>query len=185
MAKWIRTAVFALLCIACVPAGAAEVPRPSPALTIQGAGGPNIQIGQYKGKVVLLAFIHTTCPHCQDLTRGLIPIAREYEARGVQVVECAFNVGAGQLVPQFVQTFQPPFPVGWTDNDTVMGYLGIGFGNNRPFFVPHLVFIDRQGNIQGDYAGESDFMKTPEKSIRAELDRVLKLGPPPANTKSK
>ena len=114
---------LAALTAAAQPA-AQPVAKPSPLLAIQRPGSPAIQLSQYRGKVVLLAFIHTTCPHCQDLTRELIPIAREYEARGVQVVECAFNLNAGQLVTAFIQQFQPPFPVGWTDNDTVMGYLG-------------------------------------------------------------
>jgi len=155
---------------------AMELGKPSPALTIQGSGRPAMKLTEFRGKVVLLAFIHTTCPHCQQLTTTtLVPVAREYAPRGVQVVECAFNQGAGELVGAFAQQFQTPFPVGWTDYSTVMAYLGRSPNDQRPFFVPHLVFLDRQGNIQGDYAGESDFMKTPEPNIRKELDRLLKM----------
>jgi thiol-disulfide isomerase/thioredoxin len=176
----IRTAVLALVGCAAFTGMAGEPAKPSPPLTIQRAGSPAIQLSQYRGKIVLLAFIHTTCPHCQELTRGLIPIARDYQARGVQVVECAFNTNADQLVPGFVQQFQPPFPVGWAANDTVMGYLGRSVMDTTPFFVPHLVFLDRRGMIQGDFAGESDFMKTPDPSIRGELDKLLKAGAPAA-----
>jgi len=171
-----RTALAAMLGVAAFTAAAQPAPKPSPALTINRAGSPAIQLSQYRGKIVLLAFIHTTCPHCQELTRELIPIAREYEKRGVQVVECAFNVNADQLVPAFVQEFQPPFPVGWTDNNTVMGYLGRSILDTTPFFVPHLVFLDRRGTIQGDFAGESEFMRTLDASIRAELGKLLKGG---------
>jgi len=181
-----RTALGALLGLAVLTAAAqpAAQPeaRPSPPFTIRRVGSPDIQLSQYKGKIVLLVFILTTCPHCQELTRELNPIAREYEARGVQVVECAFNLNAGELVPGFIQQLQPAFPVGWTDNDSVMAYVGRSLVDRRPFFVPHVVFLDRRGMIEGDYAGESDFMKTPAPSIRAELDKMLKAGgaEPPA-----
>ena len=180
-----RTAIAAMLGLAAFTAAAQPAAKPSPPLTINRAGNPAIQLSQYRGKIVLLAFIHTTCPHCQALTQLLIPIAREYQARGVEVVECAFNQNADQLVAGFIQQFQPPFPVGFTDNNTVMGYLGRSILDTTPFFVPHLVFLDRRGMIQGDYAGESEFMKTPDASIRAELDKLLKSPPATSARKSK
>lgn len=180
-----RTALLALLGSAAVlTATAAEPAKPSPPLAIQRPGAPPIQLSQYRGKVVVLAFVLTTCPHCQQLTKELNPIAKDYEAKGVQIVECAFNQNAGQLLPAFIQILQPTFPVGFTDNATAMGYLGRNVMDTTPFYVPHLVFIDRQGNIQGDYAGESDFMKTPDASIRAELDKLLKA-PSTASVRSK
>ena len=161
------------LAAAAQPADQPE-PRPSPPFIIKRVGSPDIQLSQYRGKIVLLAFILTTCPHCQELTRKLIPIAREYEPRGVQVVECAFNLNADEFVPGFIRDLQPPFPVGWSDNDSVVGYVRGNPLDRRTFYVPHLVFLDRRGMIQGDFAGESDFMKTPEPNIRAELDKLLK-----------
>jgi thiol-disulfide isomerase/thioredoxin len=176
-----RTALLAFTCAA-VMASAAETPRPSPPLTIQRTGAPAIQLSQYKGKIVVLAFILTTCPHCQELTRQISPIASEYEARGVQFVECAFNQNANMLVPQFVQQLQPSFPVGYTDNDTAMKYFGRTPNDPNTFYVPHVVFLDRTGKIVADYAGESEFMKTPAANIRTQLDKMLKA--PAAATKS-
>jgi len=179
-----RTVFVVMLGLAAFTAAGQPAAKPSPPLAINRPGSPAIQLTQYRGKIVLLAFIHTTCPHCQELTRELIPIAREYEARGVEVVECAFNLNADQLVAGFIQQFQPPFPVGWSDNNTVMGYLDRSILDTTPFYVPHLVFLDRRGTIQGDFAGESEFMRTPDASIRAELDRLLKAGSA-AGSKSK
>jgi thiol-disulfide isomerase/thioredoxin len=178
-----RIALPVFLSCAAFVAFAGEPARPSPPLVIQQPGGLNMQLSQFHGKIVLLAFIHTTCPHCQELTGKLISVARDYEAKGVQVVECAFNMNAGLMVPAFTARFQPNFPVGWADNNTVMAYLGRSVTDPRPFYVPHLVFIDRQGMIQGDFAGESEFMRNPEVNIRAELDQMVKApAPKPAAT---
>jgi hypothetical protein len=181
-----RTTLLACLCaVAAGTVAAQNVGQPAPPFTILRAGTPApppLQLSQYRGKIVALAFIHTTCSHCQELTRSLIPIANDYAARGVQVLECAFNENAEHLVPGFVAEFHPSFPVGWNVSAVVMGYLGYSVMRPMPF-VPHMVFLDRQGVLRGNYPGESDFLKDPNTNIRKELDTMLKSSPPPAAKK--
>ena len=173
-----RTAILVFLCAAsALTAIAADAPRPSPPLTIERLDASKVEINQYRGKVVALVFISTTCSHCQDLTRLLVPLSREYALRGVQVLECAFNDEAKETMAGFLQQFQPPFTVGWTNRGAAMAYLQRSILDTRPLYVPHMVFLDRRGIIQADYPGESDFMKDPGTNIRAELEKLLK---PPA-----
>jgi thiol-disulfide isomerase/thioredoxin len=172
-----RTAILALFCTtAAWVALADELPRPTPAFTILRSGAPPIQLSQYHGKLVVLAFIHTTCPHCQALTGTLGPIARDYTPKNVQFVECAFNTNADQLVPQFIQQFQPAFPVGWSSDPAVRAFLQYSAMDTRMFYVPHMVFLDANGMIRSDYPGESPFFQNPDTNIRAELDKLLKAG---------
>jgi peroxiredoxin len=151
---------------------AVEVGKPTPALTIQRLSGPALQLNQYKGKVVALALIDTNCPHCQNLTKLLNVISKEYAAKGVQVVGCAFNDNVKDLLPEFLQKFQPTFPVGYCSRDEVMVY--VQYSVLKPFYVPHMVFLDKRGIVRGDFAGESDFMTMPDVNIRTELDQLLK-----------
>lgn len=154
-----------------------EVGKPSPALTIQKLSGPAVQLSQFKGKVVALAFIDTNCPHCQNLTKQLNVIAKEYESKPVQIVACAFNDGVEKLLPQFIQQFQPAFPVGYCTREAVMAYTQYSLASGKPFYVPHMVFLDRRGVVRGDFPGESDFMSHPDVNIRTELDQLLKAAP--------
>jgi peroxiredoxin len=151
---------------------AVEVGKPSPALTIQRLNGPALQLSQYQGKVVALAFIDTNCPHCQNLTKLLNVISKDYAPKGAQVVACAFNDGVKDLLPEFLQKLQPTFPVGYCDRDAVMVY--VQYSVLKPFYVPHMVFLDRRGVVRGDFAGESDFMMQPDVNVRTELDQLLK-----------
>jgi cytochrome oxidase Cu insertion factor (SCO1/SenC/PrrC family) len=57
---------------------AMDVGKASPPLTIQRLSGAPLNLEQYKGKVVALAFIDTTCPHCQHLTQLLNTITKQY-----------------------------------------------------------------------------------------------------------
>ena len=154
---------------------AVEVGKPTPALTIQRINGPALQLTQYKGKVVALALIDTNCPHCQNLTKLLNIISKEYASKGVQVVACAFNDHVQDLLPEFKQQFHPTFPVGYCNRDDVMNYTQ--YSVLKPFYVPHMVFIDRRGIVRGDFAGESDFMANPDLNIRTELEQLLKSSP--------
>src|ERR1035441_8355888 len=62
-------------------ASAAEVPRPSPDFAINMTDGQKILVSQYKGKVCFLAFILTTCPHCQKTVGYLSTMQNEYVVR--------------------------------------------------------------------------------------------------------
>ena len=176
-----RFAIPALICAAALAGAAGENERPSPAFFIQITGEPAaapLRLEQYRGKIVALVFIHTTCSHCQNLTVLLKPIATYYAPRGVQFLECAFNENARNLLPEFIQRFQPPFPVGWNSDAAVHAYLGRSIIDQRPLYVPHMVFLDRRGIIRADYPGEDAFFHNPDVNIRAQLDSLLKAGAP-------
>jgi peroxiredoxin len=167
--------VITLGTLLALTAFAVDIGKPSPPFTIQQLSGPTLQLSQYKGKVVALALIYTTCPHCQNLTKLLNTISKEYAAKGVQVVGCAFNDDAKSLLPEFLKQFQPTFPVGYCDRDPVMVY--VQYSVLKQFYVPHMVFLDRQGVVRGDFPGESPFMTQPEVNVRTELDQLLKASP--------
>jgi len=156
---------------------AADTARPSPPFEIQRLNGPALQVNQYHGKIVALAFIDTGCPHCQDLTGTLNRISRDYEPRGVVVLECAFNEGAQAAVAEFQQHFAPAYPFGWSSRAAVMAYLQYNILDPRPLYVPHMVFIDRAGVIRADFPGEDSFFRNPASNIRAELDKLLHGAP--------
>lgn len=174
------SAVFVLLACAALAPGllATDAPRPSPPFSILRPGAAPIELAQLRGKVVALVFIDTHCPHCQKLTNFLSELAPKYAARGVQVVECAFNSDAESSLAEFKQQFHPPFPVGYSNHAAVMAYLQIPLLDPHPLYVPHIVFLDRRGVIRADVAGESDFMKQPEVNIPAELEKLLRPAAP-------
>ena len=170
-----RAVLAILLCIP-VFGQAGAAPRKSPPFSILRPGQAPLPVESFRGKVVVLAFISTTCPHCQELTRGLGPLSKEYAARGVQFLECALNPEAQAGVPGFIEQFQPPFPVGFSDRAAVDSYLQRTVIDTTPLWVPHLVFLDRGGVIRADIAGDSPFMRDPLANIRVELNKLLAVG---------
>jgi hypothetical protein len=172
-----RSAV--LLLSASILGLAADAPRPALPLSIERLNAPPVTIAQYRGKVVALTFILTSCSHCQDLTKILDRLAPEYAPRGVQFVECAVNGNAKAEIKEFLQRFQPPFPVGWANESAARAFLRMPPANERPLYIPHMVFLDRGGMIRNEIPAESDFFNNAEANIRAELEKLLKVPSPP------
>ena len=151
---------------------AATLPRPSPDFAIHLTPSGKVSPTVYKGKVVVLAFILTTCSHCQHTTQILTGLQREYGPRGLQVLAAAFNPMANMLVPDFIKQYQPSFPVGYTDRIPVHSYLD--HPETMQMYVPVLVFIDRKGMIRHQYLGDDPFQQNQEKNLRDTIEALLK-----------
>ena len=162
---------------------AAETPRPAPELTMQRSSTAPLPLSQFRGKVVALAFIHTTCSHCQDLTRILKVIQKDYQARNVQVVTCAFEDGANNNYPMYLKAFEPNFATGYTTEAVVKKYLKWNDKTDGILMIPYMIFIDARGIIRGDFNGKDGFFAESDKHIRAELDKMLKTAAKPAAKK--
>lgn len=131
------------------------VPRKAPDLTIQLPDGHKLQLDSYRGKVVVLNFIFTTCVHCQQMSGEMNQLYAQYGPAGFQPLAVAWNDDAKGLVPQFVKELKITYPVGYSDRAGVFAYLGISFMDQRTV-VPQMVWIDRKGVIRAQTPPEGD-----------------------------
>lgn len=176
----IRSTVASFLCMAIAASAAAPVPRPAPNFEVHLMPSGAVTPAQYKGKVVVLALILTTCPHCQNSTVMLSKLQKEYEARGLQVMAAAFNQMSHMLVPEFIKTYKPTFPVGYSTREEVLAFLGRG--PDEEMYVPIMIFIDRKGVIRYQHMGDDAFFQHQEQNVRAHIEALL--GAPAAAKKA-
>jgi thiol-disulfide isomerase/thioredoxin len=160
---------------------AAPVPGKANEFVIHTPEGKDMLLSSYRGKTVVLALMFTTCPHCQKVAQILSSVQKEYADRGVQVLGATFDPNAATQVKQFDQIFVKGFPCGYSSNNEVLRFLQQPATN--PPFVPIFVFIDKAGIIRAlhmvtgdtpENGPEQKFFATPEVTIRAELDKMLK-----------
>ena len=158
--------------IAVASLSAQEVRKaPELAFTVPGQGTK--LLSQYRGKVVALEFIFTTCPHCQAATKLLEKFQAQYGSRGFQAIDIAVNDNADLLVENFAKDFQVNFPVGWVLKDQMLSFMG---WTNAYFVVPQQVLIDRKGMIRYQTPEREDenwdkLMK--EDAIRQHIEELL------------
>lgn len=158
---------------ACLAAADTSPIRKAPDLSFMIPGQGQKQLSDYRGKVVALEFIFTTCPHCQAASKLMTKLQSEYGNRGLQVIDVAINPNADLLVENFAKDFQVNFPVGWATAQQMQKFMG--FGDAR-YVVPQLVLIDRKGYIhyQTPALSGDDWVKLmSEQAIRQHIEELL------------
>src|SRR5215471_1730672 len=113
-------------------AACALVPRPLADIPIQTPDAKKINLRQYRGKVLLIAVISTSCGDCIRSVEMLNTIQKEFGQRGFQVIAAAVEENAAYKVGPFVARYRPSFPVGYLDREAAIKFLDIS-KTTRPF----------------------------------------------------
>ncbi|HXE12686.1 MAG TPA: TlpA disulfide reductase family protein [Bryobacteraceae bacterium] len=150
-------------------AGPASKKAPELAFDIPGKG--QHLLSQYRGKVVALEIIETTCPHCQAASHVMTRLQKEFASQGFQALDVAINPNADLLVDGFVKDQQAGFPVGWTTFQQAQAFLGLK--PTERFVVPQVCLINPRGYIeyQTPPLGDDDIRK--EDVLRQHVVAML------------
>lgn len=167
-----QVAILAALSVYPVSA-TSPVPRKSPELVIAEAPGKPIRLSRLAGKVVVLEFLVTNCPHCFRVANTISKIQWEMGSRGLQSVGIAFDKGVdAQTVKTFTGKLAITYPVGYISSEKVDAYLG-RTGDER-FRVPQIVVIDRKGIIRAQSQPTGEKKLEDENYLRNLIDGLLK-----------
>ena len=161
----------ALLVSALLPSlPAADLPRKASDFTIHQVDGKMLTLSQYRGHPVVLAFILTSCSHCQMTVRVLSKLQTEYAPRGLQVLASAIEQDAPSHVNLFVRNFAPAFPVGYNtgvEADSLIHPTG------KMPMMPLMGFFDKQGVMRSQHEGEEPFFNDLEQNLRKEIEALF------------
>lgn len=174
-----RNAMLALfLALGISVQAAAPVPRPSKEFTVAVPGGQQILLSSLKGKVCVVQFLFTWCPHCQAFSKVLTQLNNEYSSRGFQALGVAFDDddAKGPSLKDKAAAYgreYAGFPVGAANRSSVFAYLGLS--ELERIGVPQIAVIDRKGVIReqstsqgGGPLGDPAHLKPLIESLLAE-----------------
>ena len=152
------------------------VPRKSPEFTIVEPSGKETQLSTFKGKVVLIEFLLTNCPHCMRVSQTLTTLHKELGPRGFQPIAIAFDVNiTGAGVTSFAQRFGITYLMGYASSGKVDSYLGREPADRLQ--VPQIVVIDRAGVIRAQSRPRGDPNLEQENPLRYLINALLKEAP--------
>jgi peroxiredoxin len=150
-----------------------QVPRKAREFSLVQPSGKTTLLSSLRGKVVVIQFLDTTCPHCQAYSMFLNGLTSELGPKGFQAWGVAFNEADAKMAAGYKQTYAPDFPVGYTTHNSVISFLAIP---DQRLAVPQIVVIDRRGQVRAQtFPGvdqESEIRKEPV--MRKLLDELLK-----------
>ena len=171
---------------------AAPVPRPAKEFTIATPQGQQILISSLKGKVAVVQFLFTWCPHCQAFSKVLTELNTEYGARGFKALGVAFDeldpkdpVPLKDKVTAYTKQYAG-FPVGVSNRSAVLSYLGIS--ELERVGVPQIIVIDKKGMIREQTTAQGGGELGDPAHLKPLIESLLAEGAPaktPAKTGSK
>jgi peroxiredoxin len=121
----------------------------------------------YKGKVLIVEFMQTTCSVCMQLTENLVQVKAKYGDK-VGILSITTAPDNFQKGDKFAAEHQVTWPILFDAGQVMMSYLKVTPANPTVNF-PHVFIIDGNGTIRDDFEGAEDAAK-----ISAEIDKLLK-----------
>src|SRR3984893_11533397 len=96
-----------------------------------------------RGKVVIVEFMQTTCPHCQKFTSVLEQAKAKYKDQ-VSIYSIVTNPDNGKPIQNDVDGYKLPSPILWDSGQVMASYMKLSPSNPSMNF-PHFFIIDRNG----------------------------------------
>jgi peroxiredoxin len=125
----------------------------------------------YRGKVLLVEFMQTTCPVCKRLTNTLLQLQGKYGDKigvlSIMTLPDTYDTG-----DRFAADNKIPWPMLFDAGQVMASYLKLTPVNARVEF-PHLFIIDGAGTIRNDFGARDDSGLTLD-SLSSEIDKLLK-----------
>ena len=135
----------------------------------------------YRGKVVIIDIMQTTCPHCQQLAGVLEKVSAKYGEK-VAVLTIALPPDNQSTVARFTAEYKVTAPILFDCGQVSASYLK-ATPQNPKANVPHVFLIDGHGTIRNDFGYEFDTRNMFEgDGLEVEVDRLLG-SPAPAKSK--
>jgi peroxiredoxin len=143
MKRTMKKLLIALLCATAL--FAADVNRRAPGFSIVDSKGQEHDLADYRGKLVLLVFMQSTCGHCVAFAERLQQVQERFGAR-VQVLGVVNPPDTPEKVSELITAHKLKFPVLLDIGQVTYSYV-----LDARVTFPHLYMIDHNGTIKRDF----------------------------------
>jgi peroxiredoxin len=152
---------------------AADVNRRAPGFSLVDSKGAEHDLADYRGKLVLLVFTQTTCPHCAGFADLLQQTQEKYGSR-IAVLAVVNPPDDPGKVTAFIAGHKIKYPILFDSGQVAYSYVQTGTIN-----FPQLYLIDGAGMIRRDYVyGPLTREVFEGDQLAAEISRLLPAGAP-------
>ncbi len=135
-----------------------------PVVDANGLTQNKFSLGQTRGKVVLLEFMVSWCPHCQNMAFYVKDLAHEFQGRDFAMVTIAgtWQGASAESTAQFIRKYNSDWVHVLDGDNSISSTYGVT--STPTYFV-----LDRDGKIVARMEGE-----TPIGDLAAEINRSLR-----------
>lgn len=138
-----RLLLTALFCVTALVA--ADASRPMQRFLLPDSKGVDHDSNEYRGKVILLEFMQTGCPHCAAFTNVLKQVQARY-GPNVHIVSVVNPPDTPANVLAFIAEHHINYPILLDAGRVAYAYI-----RKPEFDLPYLFLIDASGQIRQQY----------------------------------
>jgi peroxiredoxin len=141
-----RTILAVLLCTAALYAAGENSGRRAPGFALPDSKMQVYDLADYRGKIVLLEFMQTSCAHCAAFADILERIQQKHGDK-VAILAVANSQADNQnTVAQYISGHRITYPVLFDAGQMAYSYL-----RSMHFDTPYVFLIDASGTIKNDW----------------------------------
>lgn len=167
-----RYLAIASLCLTALFAAGEFSNRRAPGFSLPDASGIQHDPQDYRGKVVIIEFMQTNCPHCQKFT-GILEKAKAKYGDKIMVMSVVTAPDTFQNVQKYIAAYRVSSPILFDSGQVMASYLKITPQNPSVSF-PHVFILDTKGNIKNDFGYTSASAPVFEgEGLFPEIDKLL------------
>jgi peroxiredoxin len=153
--------------------------RRAPSFSLPDVNFQQHDILDYRGKVLIIEFMQTKCPTCQDITKMIEAKLKPKFGDKVAVLSIVVPPDTIDLVKKYIDVFKVTSPILF-DAGQVAGSYAKSSPQRPAMYFPHVFLIDQQGQIRNDWqflnAKMYPEVVTGEKLI-TEIEKLLPPAP--------
>lgn len=173
-----KKAILTILCLAasaaCLSAGPLSGRR-VPSFTLPDSNANYHDILDYRGKVVLVEVMQTTCSHCQELAAQLEKVQDKYGSN-VPILSIVVPPDNAETVKQFSIRFHIRYPILFDCGQAAAALMKATPANPNVKF-PHLFLVDRSGMIREDFDWEKNQAILTGPALFQSIDKLVAGAP--------
>lgn len=141
-------------------------------------------IQDYRGKVVIVDIMRTSCPHCLAVSKNLEKVKAKFGSR-VAILSIVNPPDNQAAVSRFLVENKLTTPVLFDCGQVSAVYLKVT-PKNPTITIPHVFLIDQQGMIRNDFVHEESTKGILEgDGLAAEVEKLLNRPAGPATPAAK
>jgi peroxiredoxin len=167
-----KTLAITLLAALTLWAGGTHSNRRAPGFSLMDTHFEQHDMQDYLGKVVLVDFMKTDCPVCNQLADTLVVLNGRYGDK-LAVLSIVTLPDSFDLADKFAAQHKSKWPILFDSGQVMMSWLQMKPTGNMNIHFPHIFVVDRFGAIRNDFDGA----ETPALTVGAlssEIDKLLK-----------
>lgn len=160
--------LIAIVFCALIAASAQQALRRAPSWALVDSNGQLRDLLDYRGKVLVLEMMQTTCPHCAAFADILAQIPQRYGDKVAIVAVASIPQDNANTVKQYIAGHHVTYPIVFDAGQMQYSYV------QKPHVdLPTIYVIDPNGFIHADYAyGVTTRGVFEGKELFNELDRL-------------